>query len=117
MSLDTAHLLTDLLRQVSRSFYTTLRVLPAAVRSQIGLAYLLARASDTIADTEAVSAEQRLDALKQFRERLQDVHQRPLDLGKLSPHGGSTAEIVLLGRIEEALSLLREFSSHDQKLI
>ena len=35
--------LNELLKQTSRSFYLTLRVLPAAVRPQIGLAYLLAR--------------------------------------------------------------------------
>jgi farnesyl-diphosphate farnesyltransferase len=46
--------LTDLLKATSRSFYLTLRVLPAAVRPQISLAYLLARTTDTIADTEIV---------------------------------------------------------------
>jgi len=35
--------LNALLKATSRSFYLTLRVLPAAVRPQIGLAYLLAR--------------------------------------------------------------------------
>jgi len=35
--------LTGLLRDVSRSFYLTMRVLPGAIRPQIGLAYLLAR--------------------------------------------------------------------------
>ena len=33
--------LNGLLKQTARSFYLTLRVLPAAVRPQIGLAYLL----------------------------------------------------------------------------
>ncbi len=42
--------LNDLLKRTSRSFYLTLRVLPAAVRPQIGLAYLLARTTDTVAD-------------------------------------------------------------------
>ena len=63
-------LLTDLLRSVSRSFYTTLRVLPRPIRSQIGLAYLLARATDTIADTEIVPVQNRLDALDQLRARV-----------------------------------------------
>ena len=53
-------LLVDLLQATLRSFYLTLRVLPAAVRPQIGLAYLLARTTDTIADTELVPLEQRL---------------------------------------------------------
>jgi farnesyl-diphosphate farnesyltransferase len=41
-------LLGDLLKGTSRSFYLTLRVLPAAVRQQIGLAYLLARSFEEI---------------------------------------------------------------------
>ena len=49
-----SELIGPLLRDVSRSFYLTLRVLPNAVRPQISVAYLLARASDTIADTDAV---------------------------------------------------------------
>jgi hypothetical protein len=39
-----------LLKQVSRSFYLTLRVLPRSIRMPIGIAYL-PRASDTIAVT------------------------------------------------------------------
>ena len=35
--------LSGLLRDTSRSFYLTLRVLPKPIRSPIGLAYLLAR--------------------------------------------------------------------------
>ena len=62
--------MTDLLQETSRSFYLTLRVLPARVRPQIGLAYLLARTTDTIADTEFVPLEQRLDALQTLRERI-----------------------------------------------
>ena len=42
--------LDPLLKSVSRSFHLTLRVLPAAIRPQIGLAYLLARATDTVAE-------------------------------------------------------------------
>jgi len=42
-----------LLASVSRSFYLTIRLLPGALRGPIGLAYLLARASDTIADSDA----------------------------------------------------------------
>ena len=45
-------LLTGLLPQVSRSFYLTIRVLPYDLRRPVGLAYLLARAADTIATPE-----------------------------------------------------------------
>jgi farnesyl-diphosphate farnesyltransferase len=112
-----AHLLTDLLRQVSRSFYTTLRVLPGAVRRQIGLAYLLARATDTIADTQLVALDQRLDALRLLRERILGLSRQPLDFGQLARRQGAPAERVLLERIEEALTVLASFDEADQKLI
>src|SRR5205085_6562347 len=44
-------LVGDLLRRVSRSFYLSLAILPRPLREPIGLAYLLARATDTVADT------------------------------------------------------------------
>jgi farnesyl-diphosphate farnesyltransferase len=42
-------------------------VLPGALRAPVGLAYLLARAADTIADTSAIPPERRLDHLLAFR--------------------------------------------------
>src|ERR1700710_382709 len=58
-----AFLLGPLLKGVSRSFYLTLRVLPVGMRDPIGLAYLLARAADTIADTSLITPGQRLELL------------------------------------------------------
>src|SRR6186713_850283 len=63
-------LLTSLLKEVSRSFYLTMRILPSAIRSQISLAYLLARTTDTIADTEIIPVERRLEALERLRARI-----------------------------------------------
>lgn len=54
---------TDLLRSVSRSFYLSLRLLPRGVREPISLAYLLARATDTIADTSEATVDVRLRML------------------------------------------------------
>ncbi len=110
-------LLTDLLKEVSRSFYLTLRVLPKSVRSQIGLAYLLARTTDTIADTEIVSVEQRLKLLQELRERILGTASRPLNFGELAQHQGSPAERVLLEKTEASLALLPLQSPLDQKLI
>lgn len=45
--------LDTLLKEVSRSFYLSLRFLPSAARGYLSLAYLLARATDTIADCES----------------------------------------------------------------
>src|SRR5246127_1218371 len=66
-------LLGPLLKVVSRSFYLTLRVLPAGMRDPVGLAYLLARAADTIADTSLVPPEQRLEWLLSLRDQVNGV--------------------------------------------
>ncbi|MDB5873489.1 MAG: hypothetical protein JWQ07_2931 [Ramlibacter sp.] len=51
--------LPALLRSVSRSFYLSIRLLPAPLRQPISVAYLLARASDTVADTANMAAGER----------------------------------------------------------
>ncbi|MDD5200181.1 MAG: squalene/phytoene synthase family protein [Terrimicrobiaceae bacterium] len=56
-----------LLRAVSRSFFLTIRLLPRPVREPIALGYLLARASDCIADTSGAEIERRVEALQQLR--------------------------------------------------
>src|SRR4030095_9421363 len=50
-AMNSADLRGPLAASVSRSFYLTIRILPRELRGPIGLAYLLARASDTIADS------------------------------------------------------------------
>ncbi len=117
MSVTADALLKELLKGTSRSFYLTLRVLPGAVRPQIGLAYLLARTSDTIADTELVPLERRLDALQALRERLLGSRTEPLDLGKLAQQQGSPPERLLLQKVEASLDLMRDLSAADRKLV
>jgi farnesyl-diphosphate farnesyltransferase len=109
--------LNDLLKATSRSFYLTLRVLPARVRPQIGLAYLLARTTDTIADTELVPPAQRLDALQKLRERILGQSSAPLNFGELAQKQNLSAEKLLLEKVEDSLSALQKFSEADQKLI
>jgi farnesyl-diphosphate farnesyltransferase len=58
--------LLALLKGVSRSFYLSLRLLPAPMRRGAAVGYLLARASDTLADTEGVAVELRLECLSVF---------------------------------------------------
>ena len=108
--------LNELLKQTSRSFYLTLRVLPAAVRSQIGLAYLLARTTDTIADTEIMPQQQRLEALRQFRERILGVRSAPLNFGELARNQSLPAERALLENCEMAVAALDELSRTDLQL-
>jgi farnesyl-diphosphate farnesyltransferase len=107
----------NLLRQTSRSFYLTLRVLPAAVRPQISLAYLLARTTDTIADTEILPPADRLAALQKLRERILDATTTPLDFGELARQQGLPAERLLLEQVEISLADLQKLSAADRALV
>jgi farnesyl-diphosphate farnesyltransferase len=53
-----------LLRGVSRSFYLSIRLLPGPLRRPVAIAYLLARASDTLADTAELPAAERQEKLE-----------------------------------------------------
>jgi farnesyl-diphosphate farnesyltransferase len=55
---------TAILRSVSRSFYLSIRLLPAPLREPVALAYLLARTTDTVADTARISGSVRMETLK-----------------------------------------------------
>jgi farnesyl-diphosphate farnesyltransferase len=112
-----ADLLTQLLREVSRSFYLTVRALPSRARSQIGLAYLLARASDTLADTEILPPESRLRALSDFSDRVAGRRAAKLEFPEFVANQANPSEAALLRRAEEAIALLGSFDTEDQGLI
>jgi farnesyl-diphosphate farnesyltransferase len=107
----------DLLKATARSFYLTLRILPARVRPQIGLAYLLARTTDTIADTEIVPPAQRLEALHELRERILGRSSAPLNFGDLARHQGLPAEKLLLEKVADSLAALQTLSPADQESV
>jgi farnesyl-diphosphate farnesyltransferase len=114
----------DLLRQVSRSFYLTLHILPAPIREPIGLAYLIARAADTIADTRLVSVERRRLALREIRIAIRAAAEGQTaaapDFGSLAetqeaPAGqGSHAERLLLEGVPEVLEKLSSLPPGDR---
>ena len=53
-----------ILRRVSRSFFVSIFLLPKRLRNPVALGYLLARASDTIADTTELPIDLRLEKLR-----------------------------------------------------
>jgi farnesyl-diphosphate farnesyltransferase len=113
-----------LLKQVSRSFHLTLRALPRVIRPQISLAYLLARATDTVADTALVPVPQRLAALAALRDRLLGRAATMPDFAAFlrdepapAAGGGTDAERALLCRLDEAVAALEAFSAADQERI
>ncbi len=117
----------DLLKQVSRSFYLTLRILPRSIRAQLSLAYLLARASDTVVDTQLVDFGHRRDVLLQIRSSIQEAceGQKPqipdfgefIEAQKTEEGQGTPAERILLEKLGELLVVLSEFSAEDRRRI
>src|SRR5213595_593042 len=67
----TQRLQTAILRSVSRSFYLSVRLLPAQLREPVALAYLLARATDTVADTAQIPGTVRMETLKMLSNGIQ----------------------------------------------
>lgn len=123
MSTDPAthELLHGILKQVSRSFYLTLNVLPMGVRDQMGLSYLFARAADTIADTDLIDRGQRLKYLNQFRAqfRTTEIDWQAIQeiQTALVPHQKNSAESILLQRLEDCLKLYETYSAGDRERI
>ena len=119
-------LLTSLLRSVSRSFYLTLRILPQEIRPQVSLAYLLARASDTIADTKVVAKKERVGILR----RMQSFFSNPpvaadfirdlevfRDRSRLETAPTTAGEARLMGGVGDCLRLLATFPQADRQRI
>jgi farnesyl-diphosphate farnesyltransferase len=103
-----------LLASVSRSFYLSIRLLPRKLRTPVGLAYLLARASDTIADSATVPEAARLLHLAAFARMIRtgrtdglvdlqhDIH---------TPHPGET---MLLCNLERCVQWLGHIENKDR---
>ncbi len=108
-------LLGDTLKRVSRSFYLSLAILPSDLREPIGLAYLLARAADTVADTRLIARAERIRHLDALRHAYAG---EPRDVGEVSracaPHQAHAPERHLLERVAEALARLDRLAPADR---
>ncbi|MDD5350787.1 MAG: phytoene/squalene synthase family protein [Chthoniobacteraceae bacterium] len=109
--------LDKLLAAVSRSFYLTIRVLPPALRTPVGLGYLLARASDTVADSAEASPAARLEALRCMGEALAAPGLPPPDLSSFASGVPDPAERALLATIPSLWEALAEASRADREEI
>ena len=124
--------LPELLQKVSRSFGLSIRLLPPALREPVGVAYLLARISDTVADSAQAPVAQRLALLDQLALCCQETATRPSPhapsppaehtalaraLGDLAPQVADPHERALLAQAPACLHALTRQSPQDQRLI
>src|SRR5439155_717355 len=108
-------LLGDLLRQVSRSFYLSLAILPRPLREPIGLAYLLARAADTVADTRLIVREERVRHVETLRRASGGAAADVAAVARAcAPRQAHAAERRLLEHVDEALARLEALPAADR---
>lgn len=114
----------DLLKSVSRSFYLSMAWLPEEMRPGISLAYLLARATDSVADTSTASSDRRLDTLRLMgravagecmAEELAELRCRLG--GAMADAQLKSAEKTLLQRFGECLEMLATLPPRQVELI
>lgn len=109
--------LDALLRGVSRSFYLSIRLLPRPLRRPVGLAYLLARATDTVADTAALPAQERLDLLARLGGAIQQAEPDPgwnARAATFAQAQHDSQERTLILHVGHALAALQRLDSADR---
>ena len=107
----------EILRRTSRSFCLTIRLLPRPLRSDITLAYLLARATDTIADTSTAPAEQRRDLLSAARRSLRQEKIEGYDPQTWIRFQRDPSEAALLERLPDLWAAMQACDASVRTLI
>ena len=107
-----------LLRGVSRSFYLSIRLLPRALRAPIAVGYLLARATDTVADTSTVPQAQRQTLLSLLLQAIETPGAVPsplqAQLQEFARHQTDPHERALMQALPACLPLLQSLPADDQ---
>jgi len=108
---------TTILRSVSRSFYLSIRFLPPQLRGPIGLAYLLARTTDTVADTAEISGPVRMETLRLLSDGIQGKASREVIINQIAsfvPLQKNAAERTLLDSLPDCLKWLEQAGIADR---
>ena len=108
---------TVILRSVSRSFYLSIRFLPTPLREPIALAYLLARTTDTVADTTRIAGAVRMEALKMLSVGIQGKASREVVITHVAsfvPLQENAVERTLLAVLPDCLEWLEQTGEADR---
>jgi len=106
-----------ILRSVSRSFYLSLRILPRPLRDPLSLAYLLARATDTIADAPGSEPKLRAESLRKLASAIQGTEPGAIAASlrtSFTPWPSEEAERALLDALPVALDWLDSLDARDR---
>lgn len=113
-----------LLKAVSRSFYLSMVWLPPAMRRGIALGYMLARATDSVADTSTAAPGRRVEVLRRMGQAIAGEltgadEQQLLDAlrGEMAAAQAKASEAELLRRFDECLELLMLVTPRERELL
>jgi farnesyl-diphosphate farnesyltransferase len=111
-------LLGDVLRRTSRTFYLSLVILPRPLREPIGLAYFLARVTDSVADTQLLPRLYRREHLETLRAAYRGAAVDVRAIGReCAPLQAHAPERELVGRVDEALARVERLPPHDRDAV
>jgi farnesyl-diphosphate farnesyltransferase len=108
---------TVILRSVSRSFYLSIRFLPPLLREPVALAYLLARTTDTVADTTRIPTPVRSETLRALSDGIQGKAPREMVINQVAsfvPLQEDAAERTLLDSLSDCLKWLEQTATPDR---
>jgi len=113
--------LRQLLKGVSRSFNLSIRLLPKAIQAPVAVGYLLARATDTVADTTAQTQAERLNLLVGLMQAIQTPNQNHQDLKSriqaFADQQNNPHERALMHAWPQCLSQLQALKAADQRSV
>src|ERR1044071_4655251 len=108
----------SILQAVSRSFYVSIRLLPTRLREPIALGYLLARSTDTVADTANIPATTRTETLRRLSEIIQRGNAERVEIIDLvrsfTPLQTNASERTLLQNLPDTLECLDQLNAADR---
>ena len=108
-----------LLKNTSRSLYLSVQALPAALRPAFGIAYLLCRYADTIADTQLLPAERRIYWINHFPLLIQEQNTKE-EKQLVSEICGKTEnphEALLVKNLMSCLAVFNQISEPQKSFI
>jgi len=108
-----------LLKNTSRSLYLSVQALPPKIRPAFGIAYLLCRYADTIADTELLPAARRIYWIERFPQLVQE--QNPKEekqlISEISGQAENPYEAQLIEHLSDCLQVYNQIGKTQKTFI
>lgn len=112
--------LNEILKQVSRSFYLSIRILPVPMRTPVTIAYLLARAADSMTDSDNINLASRKKYLDDLLNSLNSIDsnvETEILSSTLKPLISDVGEQKLIHFLPEIIICFHQLSAEDKSLV